>query len=215
MKLLITVTLIHLLALLSPGPDFAMIVKQSVTSSRKLAVFTALGLGLGILVHVSYTLSGIGFIISRSIILFNIIKTLGALYLIFIGLKSLGLKIKLNKTKNTESNKVAEIQNEAVELSVAKSLKLGFLTNVLNPKATLFIISLFSQFISPATGMSVKITLGLWISLITFAYFALLATLFSTRLVRGFFEKSKSVVDKVFGVILVAFGIKILLSNKT
>ncbi len=88
----LTVAVIHLLAVISPGPDFAMISRNSLVYSRKTGIYSSLGLALGILVHVSYSLVGIGLIISRSIVIFSAIKFLGAGYLIYIGYKALKTK---------------------------------------------------------------------------------------------------------------------------
>ena len=87
-----TVALIHLLAVMSPGPDFIMLTRNTITYSRKAGIYTALGLGCGILVHVIYSLVGIGLIISQSIVLFSGIKFIGAAYLIYLGYKSLTSK---------------------------------------------------------------------------------------------------------------------------
>ena len=83
-----TVTIIHLLAVISPGPDFIMACRNSLTYSRKTGIYTAVGFGIGIAVHIFYSLAGLALIISKSILLFNTIKFLGAGYLIYIGLKS-------------------------------------------------------------------------------------------------------------------------------
>ena len=88
------IALLHLLAVMSPGPDFVLMSKNSLVYSRKTGVATSLGLALGIVVHIIYSLVGIGLIISKSIILFSTIKILGAGYLIYIGLKSLKSKRK-------------------------------------------------------------------------------------------------------------------------
>src|SRR3990167_6853963 len=89
LPIILTVALIHFLAVISPGPDFIMILRNSLIYSRKKGMFSAVGLGLGIMVHIIYSLVGIGLLISQSIVLFNIIKFLGAGYLIYIGVKSL------------------------------------------------------------------------------------------------------------------------------
>jgi len=88
----LTVVVVHLLAVMSPGPDFILISRNSLVYSRKVGIYSAIGLGLGILVHVTYSLVGIGFIISRSILLFSVLKFLGAGYLIYIGYKCLKAK---------------------------------------------------------------------------------------------------------------------------
>ena len=77
----LTIAGIHLLAVMSPGPDFAMIVRNSLVYSKKTAIYSSLGLAAGILVHVTYSLVGIGLIISQSILLFSVIKFFGAGYL--------------------------------------------------------------------------------------------------------------------------------------
>ncbi len=85
----LTVALVHLLAVASPGPDFAVVVRQSVSRGRVAGSWTAFGVGTAILLHVAYSLLGIGLIVSQSIVLFNLFKWLAAGYLIYIGLKAL------------------------------------------------------------------------------------------------------------------------------
>ena len=75
----------HLLAVMSPGPDFALVLKMSMVNGRHAAIMGSLGVAMGILVHVLYSLVGIALIVSQSIVLFNAIKLLGAAYLIWIG----------------------------------------------------------------------------------------------------------------------------------
>lgn len=88
----LTIVTIHLLAVMSPGPDFVMIVRNSLMYSRKTGIYSAIGLGFGIGVHVAYSLLGIGILISQSIVLFTIMKFVGAGYLFYIGYKSLTAK---------------------------------------------------------------------------------------------------------------------------
>ncbi|WP_438884465.1 LysE family translocator, partial [Bacillus cereus group sp. BC22] len=82
---LIVVVTITLLAVISPGPDFAMVTRNSLMLSRRSGVLTALGIGLGVTVHVSYTLLGVGLLIRQSLWLFNAVKLVGAIYLIYLG----------------------------------------------------------------------------------------------------------------------------------
>src|SRR3989344_3649310 len=117
----LTVVLIHLLAVMSPGPDFVMISRNSMIYSRRVGVYSAVGLGLGIMVHVTYSLIGIEFIISRSIILFSILKFIGAGYLIYIGYKCLRAK--------PQTMQSLETQNQT--MSKFSAIRMGFLTNVL------------------------------------------------------------------------------------
>ena len=205
----ITIAGIHLLAVMSPGPDFAMILRNSFVYSRKTAVYTALGLGLGIMVHVAYSLVGLGLIISRSIILFNVIKILGALYLLYIGYMSIRAKPQVT---SEESSIAAE--ETAQDIGKWKAIRLGFLTNILNPKATLFFLSIFSLAISPSTPMFIKILYGIEMSLATFMWFAGIAFFLSQNRIRVKFKKIQHWIERVMGGLLVALGIKILLSSR-
>ena|SRR5258708_39313724 len=92
LPIILTVAGVHFLALLSPGPDFILITRNSLLYSRRTGIFSAIGLGLGIIVHITYSLIGIGLIISKSILLFSFMKYLGAGYLFYIGYKSLRAK---------------------------------------------------------------------------------------------------------------------------
>lgn len=200
----ITVAVIHLLAVMSPGPDFAMVSRNSLIYSRKIGIYSAVGLALGILVHVTYSLVGIGLIISKSIVLFSTIKLLGAGYLIYIGYKS--LKSKPHNLKN-------EQLSEQKDMDKFAAIKMGFLTNALNPKATLFFLSLFTQVIDPKTPFIVQLLYGIEMSIMTFAWFALLASVLSHHMIKAKFAAMHHKIEKVFGIILIALGIKIALSS--
>src|SRR3990167_31860 len=88
----LAVALIHLLAVASPGPDFAIVVRESVAHGRRSGIFSAIGVGCGIFIHVAYSLLGIGLIVSQSIVLFNALKWLAAAYLVYIGIRALRAK---------------------------------------------------------------------------------------------------------------------------
>ncbi|MBP7847928.1 LysE family translocator, partial [Patescibacteria group bacterium] len=151
LTLIRTVTLIHLLAVISPGPDFVVAVKNSLTYGRKTGIWTAIGIGLGIGVHLIYCMAGLALLISQSILLFSIIKFIGAGYLIYIGVSSILAK----------SSKIEVVADELKPaMSPMQAVWNGFLTNVLNPKATMFFLSLFTLVISPDTSISLMILLG-------------------------------------------------------
>jgi RhtB (resistance to homoserine/threonine) family protein len=201
---LITVAIIHLLAVMSPGPDFALISRNSFVYSRKTGIYSAIGLALGILVHVAYSLIGIGLIISKSIILFSTIKLLGAAYLIFIGYKS--LKSKLNNLSQEQLSKTRDLDRFS-------AIKMGFLTNALNPKVTLFFLSIFTQVIDPQTPFAIRLLFGLEMSSMTFVWFSFVATILSHQAIKVRFAALHHHIEKIFGIILIALGVRIALSN--
>jgi len=202
---LITIGVISLLAAMSPGPDFVVVAKNSLAYSRKAGIFTSIGVGLGIFVHVGYSIIGIGFLISKSIILFNIIKLIGAFYLIY-----LGYKLLKSKKENINISK-HDYKKEKEKLGVF--VKEGFLVNALNPKATLFFLSLFTQVISPETSYFIKSMYGIEIAVIVFVWFVTLSFFLTIKPVFKWHSRASSIFSKVMGGILVALGVKVALSN--
>lgn len=199
---------IHLLAVMSPGPDFAMVVRNSLVYSRRTGLYAAAGLGLGILVHVAYSLLGIGLVISQSVLVFNTIKLLGAAYLIYIGIRALFSRADDHEVQSNETEPAAK------QLSPLAAVRLGFLTNVLNPKATLFFLALFTQVISSATPLGMKLLYGAEMSLVTFCWFALVAMLLTHTRVERAFSGMKQHIGRLFGAILIGLGIKVALGAR-
>ncbi|WP_424689024.1 MAG: LysE family translocator [Halarcobacter ebronensis] len=193
-----------LIALLAPGPDFAMVFKQSITYGRRASIFTSIGIGLGSSIHIIYCILGIGLIISKSIILFNIIKYLGAAYLIYLGISSLRSKgFKIDKNNTIDDKNISDF----------KSFMVGFLCNALNPKATLFFLSMFTVVISIDTPLFVQAIYGLFCVLLATLYFVITSLFLTKDSVRRFFNKFGAWFDKAVGAVLISLGIKIALSK--
>lgn len=200
-----TVALIHFLALVSPGPDFILCVRNSMTYSRKTGLWTAAGFALGIGVHILYSLAGVAVVISQSILLFNSIKFFGAAYLVYIGVRALFSK--------SSTIKVDEAIKK-MDISALAGLRMGFLTNVLNPKATLFFLSVFTLVISPETPLSVMGIIAFILMANTFLWFALVATLFTQARARSVFSRFSVLFDRIFGGLLIALGVKVALTKR-
>ncbi len=197
----LTVALIHLLAVASPGPDFAVVVRESVTHGRRAGMFTAFGVGTAIFVHVGYSLLGIGIIVSQSIVLFNALKWLAAAYLLYIGIKALRAK---------PADPAALAANLPVgERTARGAFTAGFVTNGLNPKATLFFLSLFTVVINPHTPLSIQAGYGVYLAVATGVWFCMVAMLFSHQRVRNGFARMGHWFDRTMGAVLVALGVKL------
>ncbi len=204
LSIIATVAVVHLLAVISPGPDFMMITRNSLVYSRKTGMYSALGLGLGILVHITYSLVGIGLIISQSIVLFTVIKYLGAVYLIYIGYKSLTAK------SNSARDKAFEVRPD---ITPQKALRIGFLTNVLNPKATLFFLSLFTLVITPGTPLFVKLIMSAEMSIVTALWFMFIAFIFSHHVLKNRIQKVQHIAERFIGIALIFLGLKVAFST--
>ncbi len=201
----LTVAFIHLLAVASPGPDFAIVVRESVGFGRRAGLFTALGVGSGIFVHVAYSLLGIGLVVSQSILLFNALKWLAAAYLLYLGIRAL-------RARPAESAR-AELSLAGGERSPAAAYGIGFVTNGLNPKATLFFLSLFTVVIDPHTPLMIQAGYGVYLALATALWFCLVAMLFSQQRVRAAFARLGHWFDRLMGAVLVGLGIKLALGE--
>lgn len=195
----------HFLAVASPGPDLAVVVKQSIRYGKRNAIITSIGIGSAILVHVAYSAVGIGLLIKNSPLLFDILKYACAAYLAFIGYKSLRVKASEPEQFNQ--------QVRADEQSGRKAFSLGFITNVLNPKATLFFLSIFSVVVSHDTPSLWLGTYAIYLSLATMTWFCFVSLVLSKAAVRNKFLTMGHYFDWVMGVVLIGLAIKVAFSS--
>ncbi len=203
----LTIAVIHLLAVASPGPDFAVVVRQSITYGRKTALWTSMGVGTGILIHVSYSLLGIGLLISRSVSLFSGVKLACALYLIYLGIGAV-------RTKPLEKGKIAE-KPARQQPHALQAFRTGFFTNGLNPKATLFFLSLFTVVIDPATPRIIQAGYGLYMAVATAIWFSGLSLLFGHGAVRRLFWRIGHWFDRFTGAVLIALGLQFAFMHRS
>lgn len=196
---LISVTLIAIFMAISPGADFVMITRNSIFYGRTAGLYSSLGISLAIWIHVAYSIAGLAFIISQSIILFSIIKYLGAAYLIYIGWRTFQARSKIEVAHSTA----------AQVMSRFTALKIGFITNALNPKTTIFFLSIFTQVVNPQTPLWLQITYGAIISLAHFLWFSCVAIFLSQPALLSKFQDWKVYIEKAIGALLMGFGLKV------
>ena len=201
----LTIALVHLLAVASPGPDFAIIVRQSLVYGKITAIWSSIGVGCGILIHVFYSLLGIGLIISQSVLAFSILKYVGALYLVYLGTKAL-------RTPPLAGGLLIDEKRQKAPTAL-RAFWVGFLTNGLNPKATLFFLSLFTVVINPDTPRSVQGFYGLYMALATAFWFCLVSLFFSHPRIRNMFQKLGHWMERITGLVLIGLGIKLAAAN--
>jgi len=195
--------LVFILAVISPGPDFVLIVRQALLYGRRAAFLSAIGIGSALLVHVSYTVLGLGLIIAKSLLLFNIIKWAGIAYLLYLGYKALTSK---GGSPSYSPSPVGPHNNQ----SALQSFIMGFSINLLNPKAVVFFLSIFSTFVALTTPMTIKFSYGLLMSGVAATWFMLLSLFMTTRIVRDLFMRLSKWIDRVSGLIFVALGIRLM-----
>lgn len=199
---LLSVATLHTLAVISPGPDFAIVTRNSILHSRKVGISTALGITLGILLHMSYLVLGFGVIVSSLVKYLFLIKIAGCLYLGYLGWKSL---------KSTQSYNENNPVNSQSRISPRSAFWSGFLTNLLNPKAILFSLSLFTLVIDKNTPPAVLMLCGGMIVLITMVWFLIVSLCFS-GILRNTLLRFGLWIDRLTGGFLLFVASKIGLS---
>lgn len=201
------VALAHLLAVASPGPDFAIVLKQSLVHGRRAAVWTSVGVGSAILLHVGYSLLGLGLVVKSSPEWFAAVKYAGAAYIAWLGVQSLRAR-----PRGVEPD--AGGGSAAEKAPTARgAFATGFLTNALNPKATLFFVSLFVMIVNPATPKLVQAGYGAWMSLATMAWFSLVAVVFTREDVRRKFLSYGHWIDRGLGVVFLGFAVSLVVAT--
>ena len=198
---------VHFLAVASPGPDFAIVLKQSIRYGRRCATFTSLGIGAGILVHVAYSLVGIGLLIATDEHLFNLLKYIAAAYFLYVAWHGLNAKAQ------SHEKKFADLHHENKMPSTFKAFLTRFLINALNVKATLFFVSLFSMVISIQTPLFIKLFYGIYMALATAAWFSLLSYLLNMKKFKQLILKKGYWLERFMGLVLLILAIELLLTN--
>ena len=193
MSEIISVALITLLAVISPGADFAMVTRNSYLYGRASGLLTTLGIGLGVQVHVFYTMIGVGLLIATSPSLFAALKIFGAAYLIFVGYQ-------------TFISQPIAVENAASTSTPWQSIKVGFFTNALNPKTTLFVLSTYAQIVSPSTPLWQQYAYGLFMSVAHWLWFALVCIFFSNPVLRSKMLNHQKAINRAIGMALTALG---------
>ncbi len=200
---LISVSIIAIFMSISPGADFVVVSRNSMLYGRRSGLYSSLGVSLAIWLHVAYSIAGLALIISNSIVFFSIVKYIGAGYLIYIGWKT------FTSTKKSEIDCVKSKRT----ISSLSAFKTGFITNALNPKTTIFFLSIFTQVVNQETPLLIQITYGAIISMAHLIWFSLVSFLISHPVLLKKFNQYQHRIEKVIGVILIGFGLKVATSS--
>lgn len=192
------VTSLAAVAIMSPGPSFAIVLKNSLYQGRRQGLLTAFGVALGDLTHALINLLGLGLIITQSPLIFAAIKYAGASYLTFLGLKGVFSK-----------------PQEKKEIEVKTALKAGdfwkgYFIVLLNPKAFIFFLSLFSLVVSPETQRFHKVVYSVWISLISVTWFSVVAIFFTDLKITHRLSGYLHWLERVMGLALIVIAAALL-----
>jgi RhtB (resistance to homoserine/threonine) family protein len=199
----LTVTAVAVLGVIAPGPDTAVIAKNSLIKSREDGIATTLGVVLGNVIYVSLALAGLGAVITSSASLFAIVKLCGALYLLLLG-------ANLLFSKRTE---VVPSTSGHSHAAFVTSFREGLFTNLSNPKFMIFLLALFTQVIDPATPFLTQVLYVYQIPVIAFLWFSALTVGLTMPVVKSRVSGFMHHVERVTGLALIALGAKVALSG--
>lgn len=188
LMLFLTVALVHLIALMSPGPDFFFVSQTAASRSRREAMMGVVGISLGIVVWAGVALMGLHLILQKMAWLHQIIMVGGGMYLCWMGWQL------LRSARTQQAQPPAEAQ---VALPKAgRSFIRGFLTNLSNPKAVIYFGSVFSLFVAE-----------------TFVWFSLVAVVFALPAMRRGYQRLAKWIDGVAGVLFTGFGLHLIFTR--
>ncbi|AFJ48367.1 LysE family translocator [Shimwellia blattae] len=197
------VATIAALGMLSPGPDFFLVIRNATRYHRAAAMMTTLGVIAGVTTHMTYCVAGLAVVITTTPWLFGLLKYAGAAYLCWIGVQAL-----LSRGGATMDIR----QDSPQQTTLKKAFLQGYLCNLLNPKATLFFLAMFTQVLNVHSGVMEKLWYAGIIVGLSFIWWPLLVVLIQSEPVRKGLAKAQKIIDKLLGGVLLALGIKVALS---
>ena len=195
------VTIVHLLAAASPGPDFAFVTRQSLVHGRRAGLLASVGIALGLAIHIAYSSAGLAAVIAHSVEWMLVIKVVGGAYLIYLGIGGLRSRPGELDTNTTT------VPDSALRLITG-----GFLCNALTPKAPIYFLALFTVVLAPDLPVTTLIVYGAWLMVLQWLWFSLVATVFAHGWVRARLLAVRHWIDRIFGVAMVALGMRVLAS---
>ena len=191
------VFMVCLLGAMSPGPSMVVVINNAIFKGRYNGILTAIGHGIGIAVYATFAILGLGLIIETNMFTFNGLKILSIIFLIFIGIKSILTKEKINiEKKDIKENTISFLQ--------------GFSISILNPKILIWFIAIYSQFMSTDNELLFNIYLVSIAGIIDTCWYMILSIAVTTASALSFFQKKLILFQKIQGFFFLALGLGLL-----
>ncbi|CAI0934948.1 Threonine efflux protein [Serratia entomophila] len=207
LMLFLTVALVHLIALMSPGPDFFFVSQTAASRSRREAMMGVLGISLGIVVWAGVALMGLHLILQKMAWLHQVIMVGGGIYLCWMGWQL------LRSARAQNAQPAAEAEVKVALPKAGRSFIRGFLTNLSNPKAVIYFGSVFSLFVGDDVGAGARWGLFLLIIAETFVWFSLVAMVFALPAMRRGYQRLAKWIDGLAGVLFTGFGLHLIFTR--
>ena len=186
-----------LLGAISPGPSMAVVIRNAIFKGRYNGILTSIGHGIGIAIYATFAVLGLGLIIETNIFIFNSLKILSIIFLIFIGMKTIIKKEKLNLEKK-------DIKEKTI------SFLQGLSISILNPKILVWFIAIYSQFMSINNELIFNIYLVTIAGIVDAFWYIFLTLAVTTASALTFFQTKILLIQKIQGFLFIAIGLGLL-----
>jgi threonine efflux protein len=201
MELILSIALIHLLACLSPGPDIFLVVLNSLRHSWKTGFWTTLGILSGVSLQITLGITGISLLLTRGAQTERWIALAGGAWLIYLGIR--GLTSRPHQIRPAETAEAEALANPAP----LDAWLQGFLVNLLNPKALLFFLSIFSVMLGPEVPIGIRIACGLTMVAVQGVAFSLVAILVDRPGFKSRWSRVQTWLEYLISCLLTGLGI--------
>jgi len=207
MHLFLTIALVQIVALATPGPDFFFVSQLAASRSRHEAVAGVVGIALGVAVWAALALLGLQLLLHRLAWLERGIAIAGGLYLCWMGLQMLRAAWKADPDAEVP---VVDVGDS----SPGRALLRGLATNLANPKAAIYFASIFSAFLGDDVTPSAR--WGLWalVTAETALWFGLVAAIFALPAMRRGYVRASRWIDGGAGAIFTLFGLHLIFGRR-
>ncbi len=206
MSLFFSIAVVHLIALMSPGPDFFFVTRTAMSQSRPKAMLGVLGIAAGIFVWAGVSILGLHILFETISWLQRFIAIAGGLYLLWMG-------INLLRYSFNQKNQAQEFIGDTVA-DMKSPFLYGLLTNLANPKAVIYFGSIFSTFITTDVTDAAKLGLFVFVVLESFAWFGFVSLVFGSKKPRELYKKAGRWIDAVAGALFSLFGAGLVWTNR-
>ncbi len=233
------ITSVHLLAAASPGPDFVLVSRETLTKGRRTGLICSLGITFGLAIHIIYSVLGLATVIAHSQPLLTAIKWLGGAYLIYLGWQGIQAKPKKSVDLANSKNIGADISQGELAMQEALSannktlkkkfipnpsstntestvaiLRRGFFCNVFNPKAPVYFVAIFTLVLSPNIPLWQLSIYGVWMMVLQMAWFSTVVMLLSIPAIHQRFRRVEHWIDRILGTAMIVLGLNLILRSR-
>lgn len=205
MNVLVTLFVVHLLAIMTPGPDSLLVARTAVGSSRRAALYMTAGIMAGNVIWAGLAIGGLHLIFERIMWLQTALKLVGGAYLIFLG-------IQMWRSSLKKASPEQGVGGTSTPISDLTAFRTGFLTNMANVKVVVYYSSIFITFVTPTTSAGLKTAMFILVLLEGTAFFTVVTFLLSLPGPQRAYRRATAWIDRVAGTVFALFGLRLILA---